>query len=106
MTDPVYRFINTGKAANQSIRQTYADYSLMTAEEKAAYNAIYAEKGSKEARDYLKRIESDIDARKTAQTQEKMTEFAYSAPVAASVASVGTSLASGAGLADIFLQNA
>lgn len=98
--DMDYHIVNHPENAsgNTVIRQ-------MNDDERRTYNAIYAAEGKEEADRYLDLIADRVGARRSAETTEKWQEFTYAAPVTANIASVGTNLVSGAGLADVALQN-
>lgn len=80
-------------------------YAYMTDSEVRNFNYIYATEGAKAAREYYDWLEHDLNYRKANESSEYWANEAQEHPGAASVASVGLNLASGAGIVNLIAQN-
>ncbi len=91
---------------NSDTHDKQSVYKYMTAEEVSNYNYLYNSKGKKEAEAYIDYLYNDLDKRMTADTTQKMSQYATAHPVAASIGSVPTNIFGGvAGTASIVGQN-
>lgn len=80
-------------------------YDFMYDYEVRNFNYLWNTKGEDAARDYYTWLEYQLNSRRTEAINTRMQGFAEEHPVAASVASVGTNLASGAGIVNLAAQN-
>ena len=73
----------------------YKIYDYMSDDDVAVYNYYYAKDGKDRADEYLDSIRATLEARANQETVERVSKTASEHPFLSSVASVGTSLASG-----------
>ncbi len=81
------------KGKNSNAYPLFHKYSFMTDREIGIYNYIYAEQGAKEATEFLKFLEEDLDARETKKIAKDNSKFAKEHPYLSAAASVATNLA-------------
>lgn len=108
--DKVYRYINNLEdevdVAFDPDAKSYEKYDYMTEDEKATYNYIYNVEGRKAAEDYLNYLEYSLDEQRMQDVATMATQAAKENPFAASLYSTPANLMSGAGFANIAVQNA
>lgn len=102
------RLMEEGSKSGHNERQysgsPFRKYDYMTEDEIATYNYLYASEGKKSAEDYLEYLAYYLDKQNMQRRAQEFSEFADEHPVTASLESVATSLASGAGLVDAAIQ--
>lgn len=74
------------------IRKALHTYSYMTDREIGIYNYLYAEKGAKEAADFLAFLNEDLEQRISAKSMETAQKFADEHPYAAAALSIPANL--------------
>lgn len=99
--DTLYEYVNGNTDAYvKAVEARSADSEIsvvlkqMTEDEKGTYNYLYAKKGSKAARAYLKELKPTLNLRNRIQEEKLIAEFAEKSNLNAVLASVGSVLTS------------